>query len=104
MRLVSVIRRAELYRGNVQGVVFEGTPEREEKQERVKTGSARSAGQPTKQIPSFSLTDAVFRSFSPLCSAAFQDGAHGLYHLQYSVVFCQNSIQILSQSSALSFV
>lgn len=40
--------RAELHRGNVQGVAFEGTPEREEKQERVKTGSARFAGEPTQ--------------------------------------------------------
>lgn len=42
-------QEAELHRENLQGVVFEGTPEREEKQERVRTGSARSAGKPTLQ-------------------------------------------------------
>lgn len=38
-----------LLRGNVQGVVCQGTPTRGEKQERVGTGLARSAGKPAQQ-------------------------------------------------------
>lgn len=62
-KLGLVIRKlsAELHWGNLQGVVFKGTPEGE--QERVRTGSARSA---------LILTSALCLCFFCLWSTVFQ--------------------------------
>lgn len=82
--------RAELHRGNVQGVVFDWTPERGEKQERVRTGSARSAGKPAQQSVNRLLSLSFYShkctlSFLPLSFSwvfltfAFQGGILSLF-------------------------
>lgn len=71
-------QRAELHRGNVQGVVFEGAPEWGKKLERVRTGSARSAGKLTQQSVNrrnlcLCLNPALFLSF-PFTQLSFKSG------------------------------
>lgn len=63
MNFLLVIRK--LLSGNVQGVVFEGTPTREKEEEQVGTGSARSAGRPgpsVNHLVSLSLLKSLFQS------------------------------------------
>lgn len=91
--LVIMKLRAEFHRGNVQGVVFEGTPEREERQERVRTGSARSAGKPTQQSIYHLLSFSFSLSLNPVLTNA-------LFLSSFLLQLCFNSGILNSPRSA----
>lgn len=74
-----------LHRWKVQGVVFEGTPEGEEKQERVRTGLGRSAG---KRIQQSTINPQT--SFFFFCSAVSFQGSPLFLLLLYNNCIFKN--------------